>query len=112
MRLVAIETQKQKLRHVVIDDTGQFIEPIIRYLKYADRTGSARYTLRSYAFALKQYWGFLAQEQLDWQQITIGDFSKFILWLKLPTNSLNVLPLYYSTPKALASYHQPRKLPL
>ncbi len=70
------------------------MEPIVRYLKYLDRIGSARQTLRSYAFTLKLYWEYLIQQQLDWKQITLDDLSRFILWLKVPSGSLKVLPVH------------------
>jgi len=92
MRVVEIETQDQQRRYVVIDDEGMLVEPIVRYLKYLDRIGVARNTLRSYATVLKQYWEYLSQQQLDWQQITLDDFAQFVLWLKLPTGSLRILP--------------------
>ncbi len=41
---------------------------------------------------LKQYWDYLSQQQLAWQQITLDDLAQFVLWLKLPTGSLHVLP--------------------
>ncbi len=53
MRVVEVETQDHQKRDVVIDDTGECVDPIVRYLKYLDRPGSARQTLRSYATALK-----------------------------------------------------------
>ena len=92
MRVVEIERQDQQKRYVVIDDTGRLVEPIVRYLKYLDRISSARQTLRSYAFDLKLYWEFLSQQALDWQHVTLDDLSRFILWLKLPSGSLKVLP--------------------
>ena len=92
MRVVEIETQNQQRRYVVIDDEGMLVEPIVRYLKYLDRIGTARNTLRSYATVLKQYWEYLSQQQLDWQQITLDDLAQFVLWLKLPTGSLRILP--------------------
>lgn len=94
MRVIEIETQAQEIRYVVIDHTGAMVEPIVRYLKYLDRIGIARNTLRSYATSLRLYWEFLAQEQLNWQQITLDDLSRFVLWLKLPSGSLRVLPAH------------------
>ena len=91
MRVVEIETQKHQIRYVVVDEEGRLVEPIVHYLKYLDRIGSARNTLRSYAAALRLYWEFLSQEHLDWQQITLDDLSRFVLWLKLPSGSLKVL---------------------
>jgi integrase/recombinase XerD len=92
MRVVEIETQDQQRRYVVIDDEGILVEPIVRYLKYLDRIGAARNTIRSYAIILKQYWEYLSQQQLDWQQITLDELAQFVLWLKLPTGSLRILP--------------------
>jgi len=92
MRVVEIGTQDQQRCYVVIDDEGMLIEPVVRYLKYLDRIGAARNTLRSYATVLMQYWEYLSQQQLDWQQITLDDFAQFVLLLKLPTGSLRILP--------------------
>src|SRR5947209_7259389 len=94
MRVVEIETQAHQKRYVVVDEEGRLIAPIVHYLKYLDRINSARQTLRSYATALRLYWEFLSQEHLDWQQITLDDLSRFVLWLKLPSGSLKVLPAH------------------
>jgi len=55
---------------------------------------SARQTLRSYAYSLKHYWQYLTQQRLVWQQVTLDDLSRFVLWLKLPSGSLKVLPAH------------------
>jgi len=94
MRVVEIERQDGQRRYVVIDEDGVLVEPIVRYLKYLDCVGSARETLRSYAYSLKHYWEYLTQQQLDWQQVTLDDLSRFVLWLKLPSGSLKVLPAH------------------
>jgi len=94
MRVVEIETQDQKVRYVVVDEEGNLVIPIVRYLRYLDRIDAARQTLRSYATALRLYWEFLSQEQLDWQRITLDELARFVLWLKLPSGSLKVLPAH------------------
>jgi integrase/recombinase XerD len=94
MRVVEIETQDYQKRYVVIDDTGNLIEPIAQYLKYLDRINAARQTLRSYAFALRLYWEYISQQQIDWQQVTLDELSGFVLWLKLPSGSLKVVPAH------------------
>jgi len=94
MQVVEIETQDQQRCYVVIDEEGTLVEPIVRYLKYLDRIGVARNTLRSYATALRLYWQYLEQEELDWQQITLDDLARFVLWLKVPSGSLKVLPAH------------------
>ena len=92
MRVVEIETQYHQRRYVVIDDEGCLIEPIMQYLKYLDHIGAARNTLRSYATALRLYWQYLIQQELDWQQVTLDHLAQFVVWLKLPSGSLKVLP--------------------
>ncbi len=94
MRVVEIELQDNQRRYVVIDEKGELVEPIVRYLKYLDCVGSARQTLRSYAYSLKHYWEYLTQQHLNWQQVTLDDLSRFVLWLKLPSGSLKVLPAH------------------
>jgi integrase/recombinase XerD len=94
MRVVEIDTQDYQKRYVVIDDTGNLIEPIAQYLKYLDRINAARQTLRSYAFALRLYWEYISQQQIDWQQVTLDELSGFVLWLKLPSGSLKVVPAH------------------
>ena len=94
MHVVEIEIQDAQSRYVVINEAGELVEPIVRYLKYLDCIGSARLTLRSYAYSLMQYWEYLTQQHLDWQQVTLDDLSRFVLWLKLPSGSLKVLPAH------------------
>src|SRR6266700_3030510 len=94
MRVVEIDIQDCQSRYVVINEAGELVEPIVRYLKYLDCIGSARLTLRSYAYSLMQYWEYLTQQHLDWQQVTLADLSRFVLWLKLPSGSLKVLPAH------------------
>src|SRR6266446_4959465 len=53
-----------------------------------------RNTIRSYATALRLYWQYLMQQGLDWQQITLDHLAQFIVWLKLPSGSLKVLPAH------------------
>jgi integrase/recombinase XerD len=62
MQVVEIGTQDHQKRYVVIDDAGVVVEPIMRYLKYLDRIGAARNTIRFYATVLKQYWQYLSQQ--------------------------------------------------
>jgi integrase/recombinase XerD len=80
VRVIEIQRQDSQRRYVVIDEEGSLIEPIVRYLKYLDSIGSARQTLRSYAYSLRQYWEYLVQEHLDWHQVTLDDLSRFVLW--------------------------------
>jgi len=93
MRVQEILTADLQKRYVVIDDTGNLVVPAIRYLKYLNAIGRARNTLRAYAQSLSLYFTFLAQQHLDYQQVTLDDLGEFVLWLKNPYRSLKVLPV-------------------
>ncbi len=75
-----------------VDESGNLVVPVIRYLKYLDSIGHARNTLRSYAFGLALFFTYLIQQNLDYQQVTLDDLAGFVLWLKNPYHSLKVLP--------------------
>ncbi len=80
-------------RYIVVDESGDLIIPVVRYLKYLDAIGRARNTLRSYAQSLSLYFTYLAQQDLDYQEVTLDDLGGFVLWLKNPYRSLKVLPV-------------------
>jgi site-specific recombinase XerD len=46
------------------------------------------------AYMLRLYWEYVTQQQIDWQHVTLDDLSHFVLWLKLPSGSLKVLPAH------------------
>lgn len=93
MRVQEIVTPHRQKRYVVIDDSGNLVVPIVRYLKYLDAIGRARNTLRAYAQGLSLYFTYLAQQDLNYQHVTLDDLGGFVLWLKNPYRSLKVLPV-------------------
>jgi integrase/recombinase XerD len=94
MRVQEIVTpQYHYKRYVIVDESGNLIVPVVRYLKYLDAIGRARNTLRSYAHGLSLYFTYLAQQALDYQEATLDDLGGFVLWLKNPYRSLKVLPV-------------------
>ena len=93
MRVQEIRTSDHQKRYVVVDSNGSLVVPVARYLKYLHAIGRARNTLRSYAQSLSLYFTYLAQEHLDYQQVTLDDLGGFVLWLKNPYRSLKVLPV-------------------
>jgi integrase/recombinase XerD len=93
MRVQEIVTQHHQKRYIVVDESGNLVIPVVRYLKYLDAIGRARNTLRSYAQSLSLYFTYLAQQDLDYQRVTLDDLGGFVLWLKNPFHSLKVLPV-------------------
>lgn len=93
MRVQEIQTADHQQRYVVVDEQGNLVVPVVRYLKYLNAIGRARNTLRAYAQSLSLYFTYLAQQNLDYQQVTLDDLGGFVLWLKNPYRSLKVLPV-------------------
>jgi integrase/recombinase XerD len=93
MRVQEILTADHLKRYVIVDENGNLIVPVVRYLKYLHAIGRARNTLRAYAHSLSLYFTYLAQEQLDYLRVTLDEMGGFVLWLKNPYRSLKVLPV-------------------
>jgi site-specific recombinase XerD len=93
MPVQEILTSHCQKRYVVVDESGDLIIPVVRYLKYLDAIGRARNTLRTYAQGLSLYFTYLTQQELDYQHVTLDDLAGFVLWLKNPYRSLKVLPV-------------------
>jgi integrase/recombinase XerD len=93
MRTVEVTTADLKTRYVVVDDDGELVAPIVRYLKHLDVTGKARNTLRVYALMLALYFEYLGQADLDWQHPTLDGMAGFVTWLKSPYRSTKVHPV-------------------
>lgn len=92
MEVVKVRTEEGKERYFVADDTGIPIEPILKFIRFKDNTGSARNTLRMYCQHLKLYFEYLEQRKLDFQKVTIDDLALFVNWLQNPYKSLKVIP--------------------
>jgi integrase/recombinase XerD len=93
MRVQEIWTVDHQKRYVVVDERGDLVVPVVRYLKYLHAIGRARNTLRAYAQGLSLYFTYLAELHLAYQQVTLDDLGGFVLWLKNPYRSLKVLPV-------------------
>ena len=86
MRVQEILTAEHEIRYVIVDESGNLIIPVVRYLKYLQAIGRARNTLRAYAHNLSLYFTYLAQEYLDYSCVTLDDLAGFVrLRSKIPT---------------------------
>lgn len=80
-------------RYMLIDDSGNPVVPVIRYLKYLDNTGKADNTLKTYCYHLKLYFEFLEVYNKDYRDVNIDLLSNFVGWLQKPTPSKKVVPI-------------------
>ncbi|WML25321.1 tyrosine-type recombinase/integrase [Neobacillus sp. OS1-33] len=91
MKVQEIIVSGNRKRYLLQDNHGEFVKPVVKFLKYMDNTGSSRNTLRSYCFALKLFFEFLEQKQADYRDIGIDNMAEFVRWLQNPYRDLKVI---------------------
>lgn len=97
MRVEALITGKGKERYMLVDDKGEPVEVVLKYIRYKDNAGAARNTLRAYCYHLKLFFQFLDQESLDYRDIGLDEMASFMRWLQNPYGSLKVSPIALAT---------------
>ena len=75
----------------VLDDTGEVVEPVERYLAYLSAIERSPNTVRAYAISLKLWFDFLDSARLAWDQVGIEDVARFVAWLRAPAPNVVVL---------------------
>ncbi len=68
----------------VLGEDGVPLEPAERFLAYLASIERSPNTVKAYAHDLKDWFGFLAVQRLDWQAVTVEDVAGFVGWLRLP----------------------------
>lgn len=93
MRVQPVILAENKIRYILVDDAGQPVIPVIKYLKHLDNTDKSRNTIKTYCYSLKLYFEFLNEIRKDYREINISDLSNFVGWLRNPYNNSKVLVL-------------------
>jgi integrase/recombinase XerD len=78
-----IKINQHEYLWLVIGNNGLSIEPIECFLGFLFNTEKSPNTLESYAHHLKLYWQFMSVKGQDWQNVSITDFSQFVVWLRM-----------------------------
>jgi integrase/recombinase XerD len=93
MKVQEIYLESNSKRYILIDGEGIPVIPVVKYLKYLDTTDRSSNTQKTYCYALKQYFIFLEQNNLDYKTIKLEDLVEFIAWLRNPYKDLKATPL-------------------
>jgi integrase/recombinase XerD len=93
MRVQEVLLENNIRRYILVDEEGFPVIPVVKYLKYLDTTGKSRNTLKTYCYALKQYFAFLQEKKKDYRKIRLEDLVEFVAWLRSPYESEKVTPL-------------------
>jgi site-specific recombinase XerD len=93
MRVEEIITPENKTRYLLVDDDGEPVKPVLKFLKYKDNSGKARNTLRAYCYHLKAFFDFLQQKEMDYLNIGVDEMAEFMRWLQNPYGNVKVAPI-------------------
>lgn len=66
---------------LVVDEVGEPVEPIQRYLRDFVARGRSLSSVRSYAYDLLRWWRWLRAVEIDWDKATSVEVKDFVLWL-------------------------------
>ena len=50
--VIMVQDDIEKKRYILIDDNGDLVIPVIKYLKYLDNIGRAEKTIKTYCYHL------------------------------------------------------------
>lgn len=92
-----VVTANHLKRYLLLDNEGEIIIPVAKFLKYKDNSGSARNTLRSYTFRLKLYFDFLSRRNLHFGRVGVDEIADFVQWLRSPEDPIHAIPMSSSS---------------
>ena len=98
MKVEEVLTKEGKTRYILLNNKGEPVEPVIKFLKFKDNSGSARETLRAYCHHLKLYFKFLEQKGLLYYDLGIDEMAEFMRWLQNPHASVKVFSISSRAP--------------
>lgn len=98
MKVEQVITKEGKTRYILLNNEGKPVEPVIKFLKFKDNSGSARETLRAYSYHLKLFFEFLEQKGLDYHDLGIDEMAEFLRWLQNPHANIKVSSITPVTP--------------
>jgi integrase len=71
---------------IVVDETGEQVEPVGDFLRNLLACGNSPASCRSYAYALLRWLRFLAAADVGWQRAERTEVRDFVLWLRTSDN--------------------------
>ncbi|WJE52989.1 site-specific integrase [Bacillus cereus] len=67
MKVQEVLLDGNRKRYLLLDEDGIPVVPIMKYLKYLDATEKSSNTLKTYRYALKQYFDYLEEVKKDFE---------------------------------------------
>lgn len=76
--------ETDRVTWLVLDDEYVPVEPILSYLKFLYDLDRSPNTIRAVSYHLKQFWEYLRDAHLDFQEVDVAQLAGFISWLRRP----------------------------
>ena len=96
MKTIEFKTSEGKTRYFVADEKGLPIPSVLTYIRFRDRAGYARNTLRAQCYHLCHYFTYLQELGKGYEQVTIDDLAGFLAWLQNRDVLKKVIPLKFT----------------
>lgn len=93
MKVQEVKLDKSQRRYLLVDEAGLPIIPVAKYLKYIDNTNKSYNTQKTYCYALKHYFEYLEEIDIDYRKVNINILSDFVGWLRNPYENSKVVTL-------------------
>ncbi|MFO1441683.1 tyrosine-type recombinase/integrase [Bacillus sp. Bva_UNVM-123] len=93
MRVQEVILENNSKRYILLDQNGFPVMPVMKYIKYLDKTGKSPNTQKTYCYSIKHFFTYLEETNIDYWSIRLEDLVEFVGWLRSPYESSKVTPL-------------------
>ncbi|MET4560141.1 site-specific recombinase XerD [Lysinibacillus parviboronicapiens] len=83
MRVQEILIENNNKRYILLNQEGFSVMPVMKYIKYLDKTGKSPNTQKTYCYSLKHFFTYLAETNKDYKYIRLEDLVEFVGWLRM-----------------------------
>lgn len=90
MRVQEVLLENKTKRYILLDQEGFPVMPVMKFIKYLDKTGKSPNTQKTYCYSLKHFFTYLEKVSKDYQCIRLEDLVEFLGWLRSPYESSKV----------------------
>ncbi|PEC20749.1 tyrosine-type recombinase/integrase [Bacillus cereus] len=99
MRVQEVLIENKNKRYILLNREGFPVMPVMKYIKYLDKTGKSPNTQKTYCYSLKHFFVYLEETDKDHEYIRLEDLVEFVGWLRSPYESSKVTPFHQEKAK-------------
>lgn len=84
MKVQEVILDQNRKRYMLLDNKGLPVIPVVKYSKYLDNGEKSINTQKTYCYALKLYFQYLNEIDIDYRKVNMNILSDFVGWLRNP----------------------------